>query len=148
MPADRSIAASARTAPARRRLAVAAVLVVASFVAPVARADDPVPLSRSEATGFVTGKKVTYLRARDNATVSWDFRSDGTVYYLTPNTVRNTSFSGAWTIDEDGAVCFKWNPDKYLQLTDGCVVFRRNGDKTVITGKRTGAVTGTVVDAP
>lgn len=122
-------------------------LVGASCFAPIARADDPLPLSRGEATSLVTGKKVTYLRTRDNATVSWDFRSDGTVYYLTPNTVRNTSFSGAYTIDDDGAVCFKWNADKYLQLTDGCVVFRREGDKTVITGKRTGAVTGTVVDA-
>ena len=145
MTRDRSSAVRSRTALARR--AVSLVCVAAACFAPVARAADPVPLDRSETTSLVTGKKVTYLRTRDNATVSWDFRSDGTVYYLTPNTVRNTSFSGAWTIDEDGAVCFKWNADKYLQLTDGCVVFRHDGDKTVITGKRTGAVTGTVVDA-
>lgn len=125
----------------------AALAFCVASVTSIARADEPIPLTRSEATSLVTGKKVSYLRARDSATISWDFRSDGTVYYLTPNTVRNTSFSGAYTIDEDGAVCFKWNADKYAQLTDGCVVFRRDGDKTSITGKKTGGVMGTVVDA-
>lgn len=111
-------------------------------------AEDAVPLSRSEATQLVVGKKVTYLRVRDNATIAWDFRPDGTVYYQTSNTTRQAIPSGTYTIDDEGATCLKWNPDRHNALTDSCVVFKRDGDRIVITGKRSGTVTGTLVDAP
>ncbi len=119
-------------------LVLAAATVVAS-------AEDASSLGKVEATAYVTGRKIAYVRTSDGAKVSYDFRGDGVVYYATPNTRRNTAFSGTYTIEDDGAVCFRWNPDKYLNLTDGCVRFERADAKVKVVG-RSGKVLGDVVE--
>ena len=94
------------------------------------------PLTKAEAAPLVVDKKLAYVRKRDGARQAYDFKGDGTVYFTTSTTARNTSFYGTYALGDDGAVCFKWNPDKYLVMQDGCMLLRRDGDKLVIVGQR------------
>ena len=124
--------ASRRSGPALRCLFVAAALLAALGVAIAADA----PLGKADVEAMITGKKVSYVRKRDGTPMAYDFRSGGDVYYTTSNTVRNAGFGGTYTVEDDGAVCFKWRQDKYMNMQDGCVRFRRDGDKTQIVGRK------------
>ena len=119
-----------------RSIAIAGALVVL-FVEGQAAADElSAPLPRADVAPLVVDKKLAYVRKRDGARQAYDFKGDGTVYFTTSTTTRNTAFSGTYVLGDDGAVCFKWNPDKYLVMQDGCMLLRRDGDKLVIVGQR------------
>ena len=114
----------------------AAVLAVSLVATTSALADEPTRLTKSEVEGIVVGKKVQYVRASDGSTTVWDVKSDGVVYFNPPRTRRNINISGAYTISDDGALCFKWNQDKEYPMQDGCVVFMRDAGKTRIVSQR------------
>lgn len=118
----------------RRPLVRIAWLVFA--VLPCQALADPVRLARSEVETMVVGKPVKFVRASDQTEVTWETRSDGQIYYSPPRTQRHITISGTYTIDEDGALCTKWNADKYVTMTDACYLFVRDGDKLRMVGKR------------
>jgi hypothetical protein len=99
-------------------------------------AQDAQRLPKADVETLVTGKKIEYLRSTDSATIGWDFRSGGDVFYTTSRTQRNIAISGKYTIEDDGAVCFKWNQDKNFNVPDGCVLFTRDATKTRVVGHR------------
>jgi hypothetical protein len=121
----------------RSRLVALAATCLAATIAVDALADDlSAPLGKGEVVSLVVGKKVAYVRKRDGAKQAWDFKDGGTVYFTTSTTNRNTPFSGTYTLGDDGAVCFKWNQDKFLTMQDSCVMFKHAGDKLVVVGER------------
>jgi hypothetical protein len=93
-------------------------------------------LTKSEVEGIAVGKKLQYVRASDGTTVTFDVREGGKVWYSPPKTQRNITIGGAYTIGDDGKLCFKWEQDKYVSLQDGCYLFRREGDKIRVVGGR------------
>lgn len=112
-----------------------AIAAALAFAIP-AIGQDAQRLAKPDVEALVTGKKIEYLRTADGATIGWDFRSGGDVYYTTSRTMRNIAVSGKYTIEDDGAVCFKWNPDSQFTIPDGCVLFTRDASKTRIVGQR------------
>ena len=115
----------------------AAVLAVSLVAVTSAFADEPTRLAKSDVETLVVGKKVRFTRASDGATVLWDVRGDGVAYLSPPNTQRNLTISGSYTLGDDGSLCFKWNnTDKYVNTTDGCYLFTRDAGKTRIVGRR------------
>jgi hypothetical protein len=93
-------------------------------------------LPKAEVTPLVVGKTINYIRKRDNARQSYEFQKDDTVYFKTSTTLRNMAVSGSYVVEDDGRVCFKWNHDKFIPMTDGCIYFRHAGDKLVMVGRR------------
>lgn len=108
--------------------------LVASLLVATAMAQEPTRIAKSEVEVMVVGKKVWYLRSRDNSKIAWDFKADGTVYYATPNSRRNVLVPGTYTIDDRGRVCFKWGEVKDFVMQDGCVGFQRDGEKLHVIG--------------
>ncbi len=49
---------------------------------------------------------------------------------------RNLSLRGNYEVTDDGKLCFKWQPDRYVSLPDGCYQFRHDGDKVLVVGAR------------
>ncbi|MEO8936061.1 MAG: DUF995 domain-containing protein [Burkholderiaceae bacterium] len=111
----------------------AVLLSIGSFAA---SAEDSRLLTKAEVEGIVVGKNLRYVRATDGTTVTFDVRDGGKVYYAPQRTQRNLSIQGAWTISDDGALCFKWHSDQYVTMQDGCYRFRRTGEKTQVVGGR------------
>ena len=110
-------------------------MLIASCFATAAFAQ-ATPLTKAEVETMTGDNKVEYVRASDQATIAWAFKKDGAVFYTTTNTRRNIPIHGTYTISDNGAVCFKWDQDKYLTMTDGCIAFSREGDKIHVTGAR------------
>lgn len=108
--------------------------LVATLCVASAFAQEPARLAKPEVEVMVVGKKIWYQRALDDAKISWDFKPDGVVYYGSPKIRRNLQLSGTYTITERGGVCFKWNVDKEVAMKDGCIGFRRDGEKLQIVG--------------
>ncbi len=121
-----------RIARCRRRATVLGFATL--LVATAALADESTRFTKAETEALAVGKRVWYLRARDNSKISWDFKSDGTVYYASPNTRRNIQLPGTYTVSERGSVCFKWQEDKQIVMQDGCVSFQRDGDRVHVLG--------------
>ena len=104
------------------------------------------PLRKSEVEELITGKAIHYLRKRDGATIGWNFRSGDDVFYTNSTTTRNIPLAGSYRVTDGGAVCFKWNRDKYLIVEDGCVRFRREGNTLhVVSFKDPDNIVGDVV---
>ena len=122
-------------------LAFAALATIASTAA----AQDPGRLPKDAVETLVVGKEVRYTRASDGSVVTWDVRKDGSIWF-TPKTQRAITIGGEYKVEDDGGLCIKWRDDKYVRMTDGCTYFVRDGDRTVLTGKRSAAVYGTVVE--
>ena len=120
----------------RRMLIAAAALAAATAVGHVAAQELSPPLSKAEVTPVVVGKNVGYIRKRDNARQFYDFQTDDNVFFRTSTTTRNIAVSGTYKIEDDGSVCFTWHHDKFIPMTDGCIYFRRAGDKLVMVGRR------------
>jgi hypothetical protein len=114
----------------------AVLLVIASIAVPCASAQESRLLTKSEVEGIAVGKKLSYVRATDGATVVFDVREGGKVYYSPARTQRNLSIGGTYTIGDDGSLCFKWEADKYVTMKDGCFLFKREGTKTHVVGGR------------
>jgi Protein of unknown function (DUF995) len=104
--------------------------------ASAAIAQDVLPLTKPEVEALAVGKKFQYVRASDGSTVTFDVRDDGRAYYSPTRTSRNLTIQGAYTIGDDGTLCFKWDADKYVSLQDGCFIFKRAGDKTQVYASR------------
>ena len=113
-----------------------AVLATTLCIASSAVAEEAKQLTKAEVESLVVGKKIQYLSASTGATIGWDSKSDGSVYFSTTQTRRNTQIRGTYTIEDDGSLCHKWGDDKYLHLQDGCVLFMSDEGKTHVVSKR------------
>ena len=114
----------------------ACVLAVGLAAGSHAAAQDAKALTKAEVEALVVGKKLQYTRVTDGSNVVFDIRDNGKVYYAPTRTSRNLSIQGAYTIGDEGALCFKWEADKYVSLQDGCYLFKRDSTKTRIYARR------------
>lgn len=119
--------AGCTAASSRRRIVL--LLAAGTMGASAALAQDVKPLTKAEVEEIAVGKKLEYVRTADGANVVFDIRSDGKAYYSPPRTQRNLSIQGAYTISDEGTLCFKWQADKYVTMQDGCYVFKRDDQK-------------------
>ena len=100
----------------------------------VAHADDAVRYSKAETESLVVGKKVEWVRARDDAKITYMFKeSGGDVFLTTTSSRRNVPVSGTYTITDSGSVCFKWKESQMIPMQDGCIAFAHNGGRTQLT---------------
>ncbi len=103
-------------------------------------------LAKPEVESLITGKRVEYDRT-DSSTTTWAFEGDGRVYYQTSKALRVAPVRGSYTIGDDGSVCFKWEPDRYLTIPEGCYAFARDeadGKVRVVSGRNRSNVVGVV----
>lgn len=125
---------NARTRVAGPAARVALLLVLAGLAQ--ATWAEPTSLTKEEAEALITGKRVEYTRAADGSTTTWVFSSGGNVFYATSKSQRNIQIHGTYVLNDDGSVCFKWDADKYIAMTDGCFAFTRDGATTHVVGAR------------
>jgi hypothetical protein len=94
-------------------------------------------LTKAEVEAIAVNKKLTYIRASDGKQVVFDVRDGGKAYFNPPLTSRNITISGSYEIADDGSLCFKWQTtDRYVNVPDGCYLFRHDGDKIIVVGSR------------
>ena len=125
----------------------ACILAIGLAAGSHASGQDAKPLTKAEVEGLVVGKKLQYTRVTDGSNVVFDIRDNGKVYYAPQRTSRNLSIQGAYTIGDEGTLCFKWEADKYVSLQDGCYLFKRDGAKTHIYARRSpDTVMGDVIE--
>ena len=86
-------------------------------------------LTKAEVEPLTSGKKWTYVRARDGSKINWDMRSGG--YLFANNRTNGRSDSGTWLVNDQGHICTKWRGNS----GDGCFALFKEGEKI----KRVGA---------
>ena len=114
---------------------LACALAIGVAAAPHASAQDAKALTKAEVEALVVGKKLQYTRV-DGSNVTFDTRDNGKAYYSPQRTTRNLVIQGAYTISDEGALCFKWEADKYVAMQDGCYLFKRDSAKTHVYARR------------
>ena len=97
-----------------------------------AQADDAVRYTKAETDALVVGKTIEWVRARDDAKITYAFKDDDKVFFTTSRTARNIPIAGTYTVTDRGSVCFKWTQDKFVAMQDGCIAFAHDGAKTQI----------------
>jgi|GEM_PF-3659299 len=128
-----------------KKTSMAAIAVCLSLVG-VASADDAVRYTKAETDALVANKKIEWVRARDDAKITWAFKDDGTVYFTTSKTTRNIPISGTYNVTDRGSICFKWNQDKFVAMQDGCSAFTHDGGKTMVVNPTDSRVLGQVAE--
>jgi hypothetical protein len=94
-------------------------------------------LTKAEVEAIAVNKNLTYIRASDGKKVVFDIRDGGKAYYNPPLTSRNITISGSYEIADDGSLCLKWQTtDRYVNVPDGCYLFKHDGDKIIVVGGR------------
>jgi hypothetical protein len=99
----------------------------------VAYAEDG-PLSKSDVEAIAATKKMVYVRDSDKKEVEFSLRDGRSFYSMSTQGGRNINMTGNYEITDDGKICFKWQPDRYVNIPDGCFAFRREGDKVIVAG--------------
>ena len=50
------------------------------------------------------------------------------------------TLSGTYEVTDEARLCFKWRVNNFFTPPDGCYVFRRAGDKTIVARGPTGRI--------
>lgn len=90
------------------------VFLVWAALATPAMAQSPVPLSASELSNTVVGKKVEHMRLSDKRIFIWDVRDSGALY------IQSSTLKGKWSLSDKGEFCVKWEA---AQVPDQCYFF-------------------------
>ena len=115
-----------------RPLVTMAVLLAAASSAITVHAQESAMLSKPDVDKIVATKRLAFVRDSDQKKIEYDLRDGHAFYSLTTQGGRNLTISGTYEVGDDGKLCFKWNPDRYVNLPDGCYVFKHEGEKTLV----------------
>ncbi len=120
-----------------RNTLIVAVAACAGWSVSVAVAQERAPLyPKADVDAIVATKKLAYVRDSDQKKIEYELRDGRSFYSLATSGGRNLTLSGSYEVTDDGHLCFKWQPDRYVTLPDACYVFRHDGEKVVIAGAR------------